>query len=139
MYMRISTFIEEKGFGLFAVEERHTREFLGFIGLSIPTFTEHFTPCVEIGWRLGQRFWHQGFATEGARACLNYGFSALMLHEIVSFTSKLNTRSIAVMERIGMHFRGEFEHPNLAPGHRLRTHVLYAASRASWMNDQHMV
>ncbi len=131
LFRRISTFLEEKGFGLFAAETRQTQEFLGFIGLSVPTFTAHFTPCVEIGWRLARRFWKQGYATEGARACLNYGFSVLTLREIVSFTSKLNTRSIDVMERIGMRYRGEFDHPNLEQGHPLRTHVLYTISGPS--------
>ena len=131
LYKRISTFMEEKGWGLFAVESRQTHEFLGFIGLSVPGFTAHFTPCVEIGWRLDRRFWKQGYATEGARACLDYGFSLLKLNEIVSFTSKLNTRSIAVMERIGMRYQGDFEHPNVVQGHPLKTHVLYALSRPS--------
>ena len=125
LYQRITAFMENRGFGLFAVELKRSHEFMGFIGLNEPTFTAAFTPCVEIGWRLARPFWGQGFATEGAKACLDFGFSTLHLQEIVSFTSKLNLKSIAVMERIGMQYAGEFEHPKLEPGHRLRTHVLY--------------
>ena len=56
------------GFGLFAAELRETNAFIGFIGLSIPSFEAHFTPCVEIGWRLAHEHWKKGYATEGARA-----------------------------------------------------------------------
>ncbi len=128
-YKRINAFMEQKGFGLFAAEEKDTQEYIGFIGFSRPTFSSYFTPCIEIGWRLHRRFWNRGFATEGAKACLEYGFSILDFNEIVSFTSLLNTKSINVMKKIGMTFDGEFEHPNVEWGHRLRKHVLYKISK----------
>ena len=109
---------------LFAVDADGT--FIGFVGLAVPRFEASFTPCVEIGWRLAREAWGHGYATEAALAVLDHGFNTLMLNEIVSFTSVGNLRSRAVMERIDMHFVREFEHPNLAPGHRLRRHVLYA-------------
>ena len=130
LFTRITAHIEQIGYGLFAVELKETGDFIGFIGLNNPNFTAFFTPCVEIGWRLGRQFWGRGYATEGAGACLQHGFSVLKLEEIVSFTTKANTRSIRVMERIGMVFHGEFEHPNIEEGHPLRTHVLYKIARA---------
>jgi len=130
-YKRITTFIKENGFGFFAAEEKKSKAFAGFIGFSRPAFTSYFTPCIEIGWRLDRRFWSRGLATEGANACLKYGFSSLGIKEVVSFTSKLNTKSINVMRKIGMKFEGEFEHPNLEEGHILRTHVLYKISDLS--------
>src|ERR1044072_5041000 len=51
-----------------AAELRETGAFIGWIGLSSPTFEAHFTPCVEIGWRLAAEYWGRGLATEGARA-----------------------------------------------------------------------
>ena len=128
-YRKITAFIEQKGFGLFAVEERETQEYIGFIGFNQPAFSSYFTPCVEIAWRLDQRFWNRGFATEGAKACLEYGFSSLDFNEIVSFASLLNTKSIHIMKKIGMTFDGGFEHPNVEWGHPLRKHVLYKISK----------
>jgi RimJ/RimL family protein N-acetyltransferase len=125
VYHRITAFMEKHGFGLFAAEVKQTQQFIGFIGLSQPTFTSHFTPCIEIGWRLDRQFWNQGLATEGAKACLHYGFTFLHLKEIFSWTAKINVKSIHIMEKIGMRYEGDFEHPNVEEGHRLRTHVLY--------------
>jgi RimJ/RimL family protein N-acetyltransferase len=97
------------------------------IGLSVPSFEAHFTPCVEIGWRLAARYWGQGFATEAARGALEFGFDILKLDEIVSFTVPANHRSRRVMEKIGMTRipAEDFDHPMLPEDHRLRRHVLY--------------
>src|SRR4051794_6981568 len=81
------------GFGLWAVEVPGVAEFVGFVGLNRPNFDAHFTPCVEIGWRLAYEFWGRGYATEAARAALQYGFEQLPLEEIVSFTTVANKRS----------------------------------------------
>ena len=125
MIARVEAFIEEHGYGLFALERRDTNQFIGFTGLSHPRFESFFTPCVEIGWRLAKGHWGQGFAQEAARTCLQFGFEQLGLKEIYSFTSLLNTPSINVMQKIGMTEAGQFEHPAIADGHPLRTHVLY--------------
>jgi ribosomal-protein-alanine N-acetyltransferase len=89
---------------------------------------------VEIGWRLARHAWGRGYATEAARRALQHGFEALGLEEIVSFTVPANLRSLAVMERLGMRRdpAGDFEHPRLPEGHRLRRHVLYRLSRETW-------
>ncbi len=117
------------GFGLWALEIPGVADFAGFVGLSVPRFEAAFTPCVEIGWRLAAAHWGHGYATEGARAVLVYGFGRLGLTEIVSFTATQNLRSQAVMLRIGMVRCPEldFEHPVLSKGHRLSRHVFYRA------------
>ena len=124
---RIQTSFSKHGFGLWAVEIPGAVDFAGFVGLSVPRFEAAFTPCVEIGWRLSTEFWGRGYASEAARAVLAYGFGTLGLREIVSFTATRNTRSRAVMERIGMRRCPEldFEHPVLSKGHRLSRHVFY--------------
>ncbi len=129
VHERIVPELAERGFGLWAVEVPGVAPFIGFVGLQVPTFEAHFTPCVEIGWRLAFPFWGRGFATEAARAAVAFGFAEACLEEIVSFTVPANGRSIAVMERLEMRYDGEFEHPNLPSGHPLRTHVLYRLSR----------
>jgi RimJ/RimL family protein N-acetyltransferase len=128
---RIEAHFQRHGFAQWAVEIPGIAPFAGFIGLSIPSFEAAFTPCVEIGWRLDADYWNRGYATEGARAALAFGFKWLQLEEIVSFTVPANVRSRRVMEKIGMtHSAGEdFDHPSLPEGHPLRRHVLYRLCR----------
>jgi RimJ/RimL family protein N-acetyltransferase len=115
----------ERGYGLWAVEVPHGARFIGFVGLSDPRFSAWFTPCTEVGWRLARGHWGRGYATEAARAAVAFGFDEVGLDELVSFTAPANTRSIAVMERLGMSLAGEFEHPSVPAGHPLRRHLLY--------------
>jgi RimJ/RimL family protein N-acetyltransferase len=122
---RIADAMQERGYGFFAVERKDTQKFIGFTGLSNPGFESHFTPCVEIGWRLNKANWNQGFATEAAGACLEYGFNKLALAEIFAFTSVHNLRSEKVMQKIGMTHAGFFEHPLIEDGHFLKPHVIY--------------
>lgn len=125
---RIIPQFAERGFGLWAVEVPDVARFVGYVGLDVPSFDADFTPCVEIGWRLARPHWGHGYATEAARLAIAFGFEQAGLDEIVSFTAPVNRRSIAVMERLGMSYVGEFDHPRLPAGHRLRRHVLYRLS-----------
>jgi RimJ/RimL family protein N-acetyltransferase len=86
-------------------------------------------PAVEVGWRLHPDHWGHGYATEAAGASLDFGFGEAGLDEIIAFTTTLNTRSQAVMERIGMARdpAGDFDHPRIPEGSPLRRHVLYRA------------
>jgi RimJ/RimL family protein N-acetyltransferase len=122
------------GYGRWAVELPGIAPFIGFIGLSVPNFDAHFMPAVEIGWRLAFDHWGKGYATEGARAALDFGFNRAGLDEIVSFTAASNMKSRAVMERLGMHTdpQDDFNHVRLAPDHPLYRHVLYRLRRAEW-------
>jgi RimJ/RimL family protein N-acetyltransferase len=124
---RIEAHFAEHGFGLWAVEIPGVTLFAGFVGISHVPYDAHFTPCVEIGWRLTVPHWGKGYATEGARAALAFGFDALGVHEIVSFTAVQNVRSRRVMEQIGMTHdpADDFNHPLIAEGHPLRRHVLF--------------
>ena len=115
----------ERGFCFWAVEEKVSRDFIGFIGLGAPRFESTFTPCVEIGWRLAKKYWDKGYATEGARACLEYGFRNFGCDSILAFTAIPNKRSERVMQKIGMEYFGNFEHPSVEPGHPLRPHIIY--------------
>lgn len=117
----------QNGFCFFATELKSTGDFIGFIGLNQPNFEAPFTPCIEIGWRLALPHCGFGYATEGARKCLEIGFNKFNLTEIVSFTAKENWKSRNVMQKIGMQqdLNGSFMHPNLAADHPLAEHVLY--------------
>ena len=115
----------DKGYCYFAVDTLEDREFIGFIGLSDKTFEASFTPCVDIGWRLARSAWGKGYATEGARRCLQYGFTELGMDKIYSMAPKLNLKSEQVMKKIWMKKAGEFIHPLLTNNERLKDCVLY--------------
>jgi len=134
MVTRIADHFARHGFGLWAIEVPGVTHFAGFVGLVVPQFETHFTPCVEIGWRLAREHWQQGYASEGARAALRFAFSELRLDEIVAMTAVANTRSRRVMERLQMSRNpaDDFDHPKVAEGDPLRRHVLYRLSRADW-------
>jgi len=127
---RIEAGFDRHGFGLWALEVRETGQLIGFTGLAPPEFEAHFTPAVEVGWRLAAPAWGRGYATEAARAAIAFGFERAGLEEIVSMTSALNERSRAVMERLGMSRdpADDFDHPGIPAGHPLRRHVLYRLS-----------
>lgn len=129
---RIEAHFQKQGYGLWAVEKHATGQFIGLVGLSRADFPAHFTPAVEVGWRLAQRFWGQGYATEAAKAAIADGFDRLGLEEVVSFTAQENWRSRRVMERLGMTHNAteDFDHPKLPEGHALRRHVLYRLLRS---------
>lgn len=131
LIVRAEAHFAAHGFGPWAVELRSTGAFLGFIGLVVPLFAAHFTPCIEIGWRLAADYWGCGLATEGAHRVLRHAFTEMDLQEVVSFTNSANIRSRRVMEKLGMHCNPEddFDHPGLPDGHSLRRHVLYRISR----------
>jgi ribosomal-protein-alanine N-acetyltransferase len=131
LFERINEHFRKHGFGLLVAQLREEQSFIGFVGLAAPSFEAHFTPCVEIGWRLAADYWGRGLATEAARAVVKYAFKDLGLDELVSFTVPGNARSRRVMEKIGMTHDAsdDFDHPNLPEGHPLRPHVLYRLRR----------
>lgn len=132
---RIRSRIEQRGWGLWAVEVKGGKPFIGYVGLSVPVATLLFSPCIEIGWRLAFDHWGQGYASEAARGVLRVAFDRLELPEIVSFTAIVNNRSCRVMKRIGMQYSGEFGHPSLSEDNPLRPHVLYRLRGEQWDGD----
>ena len=116
--------INQNGYGFWAVEHKQDRRFIGLIGLHQPQDDLPFSPCVEIGWRLDRAYWGQGLAVEGAMACLDFAFDILGLGQVVSFTAKLNLPSQRVMQKLGMQFIYEFDHPAVKHS-PLTRHVLY--------------
>lgn len=121
----------DHGFSLYAVELKSTGEMIGWCGLMIPAFEAHFMPAFEIGWRLSSSHWDKGYATEAAKAVLQYAFEELKLEEVVSFTVPDNIRSRRVMEKIGLHHNDsdDFDHPKLEKTHPLCRHVLYGITK----------
>ncbi len=121
------------GFGFLAAERKDTGEFIGIIGMQTMTLAIAGVPqpAVEIGWRLAKAHWGRGFATEGARAVLDYGFRVVRLDRTVAITAAVNARSRRVMEKLGMRYcEGlDFPHPSVPAGNWLNPHVVYVAER----------
>ncbi|QNM94979.1 GNAT family N-acetyltransferase [Chitinimonas koreensis] len=132
---RLRAHAEREGFTFWALEIPGVADFAGFVGLLRTSFEAHFTPCVEIGWRLASSCWGRGYATEAARLSLDHGFGTLGLEQIVALAVMDNRPSHAVMERIGMRRdpAADFDHPRLPAGHPLQRHLLYRIDRADWL------
>ncbi|WMX13317.1 GNAT family N-acetyltransferase [Aureispira sp. CCB-E] len=130
MLARIQQQYADYGFSVYAVDLLKDKRFIGYIGFMRPSFESYFTPCVEIGWRLDPSVWNQGLATEGALACLEYGFGTLGFQEIYSFTAEINKPSERVMQKIGLKKVDTFLHPLLEKDSPLALHVLYKANQS---------
>ena len=122
---KIKDRIDSDGHGFWAVEEKATGCFIGFIGINLSRVGLEIEPCVEIGWRLQRQYWGKGYASEGARTVLMYAFEVLNIERIYSFTATINTKSEKVMKRLGMTKSENFFHPSVKMGHPLCEHVLY--------------
>lgn len=127
MIDRMLRLFEEKGYCYFAVDLLETRELIGTIGLGWKTFEADFTPCVDIGWRIGKKWWNLGLATEGALACLDFA-KQKQIQEVLSMASTDNLASIEVMKKIGMNYWKEFNHPELWSFPEIQRCVLYRVS-----------
>ncbi len=123
---RMMAMLEERRYCYFAVDELNSYKLIGFIGLAYQDYKADFTPCVDIGWRLHKLHWNKGYATEGAQACLNYGFKNLNLNKIYSVATKNNLPSINVMKKIGMSYLEDFEHSKLLDYPDLKLCSLYS-------------
>ena len=126
---RMEALFERQGFGLWALEVAGTSQFIGFTGLNPMPAGVPGAGGMEVGWRLAQHAWHQGYATEAATAAMDVAFDGLGLTELWSMTAVLNTPSQAVMRRIGMRPYAEFEHPRVESGHPIRPHVAFRKLR----------
>jgi len=131
---RIEKELNEKEFGMWAVELPNIASFIGFIGLHCPDFTAHFTPCIEIGWRLDRNYWGHGYALEGAQEVLKYGFADLKLKEIVAFAPHIHKRSIRVMQKLNMKSdpNENFIHPKTSKESNLNPFVLYRITKTEY-------
>ena len=130
---------DRQGFGWSAVVLKSTGQPIGFAGISEFNADVPFAPATEIGWRLLPEFWGQGYATEAARAWMNFGFEERGLTRIVSFAVPENTASIAVMRRLGMQRRSDldFDHPKVSDTHpHLQRHIVYAMTCDDWASGR---
>lgn len=126
---RMKSLCNEKSYCYFAVDELETGNFIGFIGLCDQDYDVEFTPCTDIGWRLNPKYWNKGYATEGAKACLDYAFNKIGQEEIYSTSTLINEKSIKIMKKIGMLKHLDYIHPKLKDDERLKNCVCYRITK----------
>ncbi|WP_173911192.1 GNAT family N-acetyltransferase [Acinetobacter sp. Marseille-Q1618] len=134
---RFHHLIHKHQWGFWAVELKENQKFIGFVGLHAQPEQFTFSPCVEIGWRLAKQYWHYGYATEAAQACLAFAFEVLKLDAVVAFTAYPNLASAKVMQRLGMTYLYDFNHPRLRQDHLLSRHVLYQIKHSEFLAQAH--
>tara|TARA_R100000306_G_scaffold48569_1_gene45982 strand:+ start:169 stop:702 length:534 start_codon:yes stop_codon:yes gene_type:complete len=117
------------GFCYFAVDVLETGEFIGFTGMLHQNFSSPYTPNVDLGWRLKKSAWSQGYATEAANACIEAAFTTFGLAKVVAFAPSSNVASQRIMEKIGMRYLGDFQHPKLRDDPRFSHCVAFGKSR----------
>lgn len=110
---RFKNHFKTHGYTYFAAEILETQEFIGFIGMAWQDWESPYTPNTDIGWRLKKSAWGKGYATEGAKACIENAHKLFGLKKIISVASIKNSNSIKIMKKIGMQEVGIFEHPKL--------------------------
>ena len=118
---RLELHYDKHGYTYFAVDVLKTGEFIGFCGLAVQAWQSEFTPCVDMGWRLKQSAWGNGYATEAAKACLDAAQNKFGLQEVFAFTPDRNLASQNVMKKIGLEYVGDFQHPKIASDSRFKT------------------
>lgn len=133
--LKITDLIAQRGWGLWAVEEKQSAKFIGFVGLHQSPAELAFSPAIEIGWRLSKEFWGKGYATEAANKVLDFAFNDLEITQVVSFTAVTNKASQKVMQRINMtNTKQNFIHPLVTVPH-LKEHVLYKITNKTWFSQ----
>jgi RimJ/RimL family protein N-acetyltransferase len=131
---RFENHYSKNGHTYFATEILENGEFIGFIGLAFQKYKTDFTPAVDIGWRLKKSAWKKGFATEGAKKCLDFGFNKLNLDKIISTCTDKNAKSENVMKKIGMEKMGEFNHPELKEYPEYEKNICYGINKNVWQH-----
>lgn len=133
---RLRKHYAKNGYNYFATEILESRELIGFIGLAFQEYKTDFTPAVDIGWRLKKSAWGNGYATEGAKRCLEFAFNELKLDRIISTCTEKNSNSENVMRKIGMEKIGEFKHPRLKEYPDYENCLCYAIDENMWLREE---
>ena len=132
---RLLDHYRKHGYSYFATELLATGELIGFIGLAYQKYKTEFTPATDIGWRLKKSAWGKGYATEGAKRCLEFAFKDLNLEKVISTCTKANLKSENVMKKAGMIKKGEFIHPNLLEYPDLKQCICYELDCKTWQQN----
>lgn len=120
-------------FGLWALERKDSKAFIGYCGLASCSLPSP-TPALELLWAVACDQWGQGLVHEAAQAVLDCAFGELGLPEVVACAAQINEPARQLLEGLGMRAEhaSSFGHPDLAPEHPLHLQVLYRLQRDDW-------
>ena len=136
---RFQKHFEKDGYTYFATETLKNKELIGFVGLAFQEYKTEFTPAIDIGWRLKKNTWENGYATEGAKKCLEFAFKELNLEKIIATCTEKNSKSENVMKKIGMEKMGEFKHPDLKKYPEYEKCVCYGINKNVWQQKVYLM
>ena len=132
---RVTACAEANGFCFWAIERKSDREILGFCGLKRADAPgSSVTGAMEIGWRLREDAWGQGYAKEAATAALDAAFDRFGANEVVALTVIDNAASWGLMKRLGMRHRPELDYADTRFEPPILDHIVYSISRQEWEN-----
>ena len=129
---RLLSYREEYGHTFWCVERKADGEVLGFCGLKRSNQAGGPTGLMEVGWRLREDAWGQGYAKEAAAASLDLAFDRFDADEVVAFTVNGNTASWGLMKRLGMRRREDLDFPNGDFDDADPVIIVYSIARAIW-------
>jgi ribosomal-protein-alanine N-acetyltransferase len=122
--------VEERSWGFLAVEEKSSGKFIGYAGLHAPQSKFPFSPCVEIAWRMADKYWENGYVLEAGEKIIAYAFEIIGLEELVYFSSLQNVKGEKVVKVLGMKKEDKnFNHPFVKVEHKLSEHYLYTIKK----------
>jgi RimJ/RimL family protein N-acetyltransferase len=136
---RFQKHFKKNGYTYFATETLENKELIGFVGLAFQEYITEFTPAIDIGWRLKKNAWGDGYATEGAKKCLEFAFNELNLESIIATCTEKNSKSENVMKKIGMEKIGEFKHPKLKEYPEYEKNICYGINKNVWQQCVNMI
>lgn len=128
-----SASVVDRGFGLFAVERRDTKAFIGVAGIRVKQFDEKryeshmhtMFPCIEVFVMLQKKFWNQGFATEALNGVIKFTEKKTDIREVYAFTSNRNLPAQNVVDKLGMYKIGTFKHKQFVNGHSKQEFIIF--------------
>jgi len=129
---RVESYQADHGHTFWVVERREDGALLGFCGLKRSNQAGGPQGMMEVGWRLREDAWGQGYAKEAATAALDLAFGRFGADEVIALTVQNNTPSWGLMVRLGMERRADldFDSPDFDPENpRI---IAYAITRAGW-------
>ncbi|RJF93087.1 GNAT family N-acetyltransferase [Sphingomonas cavernae] len=133
VYQRVAASQAEHGHCFWIVERKQDGALLGFCGLKrFNSEGSDLTGSFEIGWRLREDAWGQGYAREAASASLDHAFDTLEAPYVVALTVQGNTGSWGLMERLGMERRSDLDFVDPRFGPELNPTVIYRIGRDQW-------
>ncbi|SDZ92277.1 GNAT family N-acetyltransferase [Bizionia paragorgiae] len=125
----------KNGYTYYATDRLENGEFIGFIGFAFQEYHSKYTPAIDMGWRLKPSAWGYGYATEGAKRCLEFGFNDLGFKTIIAVCTENNRPSEKVMQKTGMTKLGAFNHPKLKDYPDYERCLCYKITKDKWQQN----